>query len=313
MDQILGTPALEPVAVAVCVAPAVAWGYLVWTLAGIVLASRRRADALDAIEQQRVEAVRKSYPFFRWFEPIIVELAAWKRKWMGAAQRERLVTDLSVVAPQLDWQPEEYLATKQFESFLLGAALTALLTQLSMVLALVVGVSIALLYYTKAFMSISTAAAARRRAFCRRLPYAVDLMSLLLDAGANLDEAIRTVGNEEQNNPLGDEFRRVVRQIDFGRTRREALESLRHRMQDPATGELVQAICMGEELGTPMSVILKSQSEHMRMKRTQWGEKAAKEAEVRMVGPNMLIMLACIIVIMGPILLPVLYNVGNPR
>ena len=39
-------------------------------------------------------------------------------------------------------------------------------------------------------------------------------------------------------------------------------------------------------------------------------QKAAKEAEVKMTGPNLLIMLACIIVIMGPILLPIVYGGG---
>jgi hypothetical protein len=46
----------------------------------------------------------------------------------------------------------------------------------------------------------------------------------------------------------------------------------------------------------------------MRIKRSQWGEKAAAEAEVQIVFPGMLIMIACLIVIIAPILLPAVFN-----
>ena len=43
----------------------------------------------------------------------------------------------------------------------------------------------------------------------------------------------------------------------------------------------------------------------MRIKRSQWGEKAAAEAEVQMVFPGMITMVACLLVIVAPIMLPV--------
>ena len=44
----------------------------------------------------------------------------------------------------------------------------------------------------------------------------------------------------------------------------------------------------------------------MRLKRAQWGEKAASEAEVQMVFPGMVTMIACLLVIVAPIVLPVI-------
>ena len=44
----------------------------------------------------------------------------------------------------------------------------------------------------------------------------------------------------------------------------------------------------------------------MRLKRSQWVEQAAKEADVQMVFPGMVVMVACLLVIMAPILLPAL-------
>ena len=135
-------------------------------------------------------------------------------------------------------------------------------------------------------------------------------MALLLQAGANFNDAIKVVAKEDRGNALGDEFARIKQQLDLNRTQVESLNGLKDRIRDEDTSDLIRAICKGVELGTPMSTILQTQADQMRLKRSQWGEKAAKEAEVKMTGPNLLIMLACIIVIMGPILLPIVYGGG---
>ena len=75
-------------------------------------------------------------------------------------------------------------------------------------------------------------------------------------------------------------------------------------MEDSDIAEFVFAIIKGEELGTPLSTILREQANQMRLKRSQWGEKAAAEAEVQIVFPGMITMVACLLVIIAPILLP---------
>ena len=64
------------------------------------------------------------------------------------------------------------------------------------------------------------------------------------------------------------------------------------------------AINKGEELGTPLSAILREQAEQMRLKRSQRGEKAAAEAEVNIVFPGMVLMIACLLIVIAPIILP---------
>ena len=67
---------------------------------------------------------------------------------------------------------------------------------------------------------------------------------------------------------------------------------------------MVFAINKGEELGTPLSAILRDQAEQMRLKRSQRGEKAAAEAQVNIVFPGMVVMIACLLVVIAPIVLP---------
>jgi hypothetical protein len=42
------------------------------------------------------------------------------------------------------------------------------------------------------------------------------------------------------------------------------------------------------------------------MKRSQWGEKAAAEAGVKVVFPGMFIVVACLLVVLTPFALPIL-------
>jgi tight adherence protein C len=138
----------------------------------------------------------------------------------------------------------------------------------------------------------------------RRLPFAVDLMALMMEAGAGFQDALRTAVTENSKHPLGEELSLVLRQSDLGEQRSKALESFQQRIADPDVRELVAAINRGEELGTPLSSILRTQADQMRLKRSQWGEKAAAEAQVSMTFPSMLIMIACLLLVLGPFVLP---------
>ena len=132
----------------------------------------------------------------------------------------------------------------------------------------------------------------------------MDLIALTMEAGGGFQECLRTAVKENGDHPLTDEMAEVLRQISLGRPRNEALSGMQERLQDEDINELVFAINKGEELGTPLSSILRDQAEQMRLKRSQRGEKAAGEAEVNILFPGMVLMLACLLVVIAPIVLP---------
>ncbi len=303
----------DPLTVTVLAIVAFAWAYLTWVLLGIVFAKRAmddRAD-VDSMEKNRVAALRENNGTYRLFEPLVNELALWNENLMGPRQTAQIENELAVARSRSPWKPAEYYAVKQTESLLLAIAIFVVLALLlPIVLAALIACVVAAVNLMLAIVAVPQVASSRRAQFKRRLPHAVDIMSLLLEAGANFDDAIKVVAREDPDSALGEEFARVKQQLDLNRTQSEALVAMKDRIQDDDTSDLIRAICKGIELGTPMSAILKTQSDQIRLKRSQWGEKAAKEAEVQMTGPNLLIMLACVIVIMGPILLPILYGGG---
>jgi tight adherence protein C len=303
----------DPLTLATLAALAIAWGLFAWIVGGIVVARRISLEdpSIDSMERKRIQTLREKKPVYRWFEPLVVELASINRRLMNPLQEARIENELAVARASVPWKPAEYYGVKQTESLMLGGVLFVILCLvLPWLAAALIAAMVAAINLALAIFAIPQVAAARRNQFKRRLPHAIDIMALLLEAGSNFDDAVRVVAREDRDSPLGVEFQRLKQQLDLNRSQSDALNALRDRIQDEDTSDLVRAICQGIELGTPMSSILKTQSDQMRLKRSQWGEKAAKEAEVKMTGPNLLIMLACVIVIMGPILLPILYGEG---
>src|SRR5262249_3522892 len=137
----------------------------------------------------------------------------------------------------------------------------------------------------------------------KRLPFTVDLMALMMEAGASFQDALRSGGRELPGHPLGEELGQVLRDIDLGRPRAEALRALQLRLNDHDISAIVFAGTKGEELGMPLAEILRTQAEQMRLKRSQWAEKASGIAQVNIVFPGMVIMVACLIIVVAPFIL----------
>jgi tight adherence protein C len=136
-----------------------------------------------------------------------------------------------------------------------------------------------------------------------RLPFMMDLLTLLMEAGSTFFNALREACHEYRDHPVGFEFGRVLAEMNMGKSRTAALESLRQRLSDDEINSIVGAIVQGEQLGTPLAVLFRTQSDFMRVKRTQRAETIAGEAGVKMLLPTVLIMMAVVIVILGPFIL----------
>lgn len=276
-----------------------------WALITVLTVPKEKLDkGLDSFETRRRQAVRDGNAVYRWFEPVVHEIVKPLRR--RANERvERLRKNLLIAVDPLPWEAAEFLATKCVEGFVMGGLVMGAITILGKPVAgVILGTALAVafpLLYTK---TIGDRARTRLHRMRIRLPFSVDLVALMMEAGGSFQESLQTVVNENLNHPVGEEFGEVLRQIALGRTRAEALSAMQARLNDDDISEMVFAINKGEELGTPLSAILRDQADQMREKRSQWGEKAAAEAEIQLVFPGMVVMVACLIVILGPILLP---------
>ena len=257
----------------------------------------------DTFEQSRRENLRLANGTYRRFEPLVDELNLLYPADQSANKLDHHLRLVSTTAP---WKPAEFMSVKTIEAVFVGLTITAFICLLGMPLFGVgMGIATGLIYPTLARNSVINRGKAKLKTLKLRIPFAIDQISLMMEAGAGFEDSLRTVVADNPEHPLSVEFSEVVRQMALGRPRRQALTGFRDRLSDPDVSEIVFAIIKGEELGTPLSSILREQASQMRLKRSQWGEKAAAEAEVKMVFPGMITMVACLLVIVAPILLPV--------
>lgn len=153
------------------------------------------------------------------------------------------------------------------------------------------------------WMSLSSDVAKRAKRIDRDLPYGLDLMLLMLEAGANIPEALQAVANEGSYGPLGEELTGVVREVQHGNSFAQAMANFARRVPSDDILLIVQALTQGVAMGTPMAHVLRDQADLLRLKRTQNAERLAKEAGSKMTFPIVMIMFATFLLVLGPAML----------
>jgi tight adherence protein C len=125
----------------------------------------------------------------------------------------------------------------------------------------------------------------RHHAISRALPYALDLLTLSVEAGLDFQAALGTVVEKGRPGPLVEEFGMVLSEIRLGKTREEALRNLADRVQlEPLTG-FVSNLIQADRMGTSLGKVLRIQATQMRVNRTHRAEKLANEAPIKMLFP----------------------------
>lgn len=153
-----------------------------------------------------------------------------------------------------------------------------------------------------AYLLLRERALARLRMISKRLPYTLDLIAMAMDAGATFYEAANAVIRDDPEEPLNQEFGMMIREIDFGRSRQDALTHLGQRINVDGLDGIISAVLQAEQLGTPLADVLKLQANLLRMRRSMKAERRAGEAAVKMLIPSMLILVAVVLVIFAPII-----------
>jgi tight adherence protein C len=134
----------------------------------------------------------------------------------------------------------------------------------------------------------------------RELPDAIDLLTISVESGLGFDAALQQVAHNTQG-PLADEFSRVLREMQIGSSRSEALRALAERTSVVELRSFVSSMVQADAFGIPIANVLRVQSSEMRVKRRQRAEEKAQQVPVKMTIPLIFCILPCLFVaVMGP-------------
>lgn len=278
----------------------------VW-LAGRIMAiverHRKHAVASWEFEELRRIQLREGNQAYRCFEPLIDELASTRA--VRHLTSEKIQLALSRGAEPLPWKPEEFVGTAVMESILMFCAVAFVGSGYFASTAFIgIAAGVSGLFLWLILSGLDKKGKDRLAQIETRLPYSVDLIALMMGAGADFERGLETVIRETPEHPLSSEFDKVLQSVGRGRVLSEALEDVNNRLSSELIRVMVFSVNKANELGTPLADMFLELADDMRLKKSQWAETKAGEAQTNINFPSLIIMCGCLITIVGIFVLP---------
>jgi len=269
------------------------------------LMQERLQEFIDKGEDITLEKLEMSQPIT---ERVIFPLArslgslALKLTPQAALDSMRQKLEMSGMAARID--PTILLALQMILALVFGSVVLLVFrigtAKISTgMLFLLIGVFMVLGYYFPNLW-IQSRINKRQKSIRKALPDALDLLTVSVEAGLGFDAAMAQV-SEKWQTELSLAFLRVNREIQLGKSRREALRDMADRLGVPELTSFVAAVIQSEQLGVSLAKVLRIQADQMRIKRRQHAEQEAHKAPLKMLIPmTFLIFPALIIVLITP-------------
>ncbi len=147
---------------------------------------------------------------------------------------------------------------------------------------------------------LSKRVSARQQEILLSLPYAIDILSISVEAGMGFDSGVGYTMRKIKG-PLSEEFAKTLNEIRLGKPRLEALEDLGNRTGVDELKTFITAVVHASRLGGSITNTLRIQADSMRVRRRQRAQEQAMKAPVKIVFPLVLFIFpALFVVILGP-------------
>ena len=277
---------------------------------------RHRVDSAQAwqFEEQRKIRLRRNSQLYRYGEPLIQDLALVFAEG-GALYNEKRYRSISQEVARsgsrLPFRADEFMAAAVLQGLLVGIVMFPIarlyVDNSTAAMVSVLSVFVFAFLYRR---SLKEEADSRLTQIKKRFPFCVDLIALMMEAGATFQESLATATIETSDSPAGEVMDKIKRDDDGGIPLRDSLVQLRNQLQDSEMDEIFTAINHSTHLGTPLSEIFLKQADQMRLRRTQMFEKLAGQAKTMMTFPSFVMMFANLVFLVSPFALAFYFN--NP-
>jgi tight adherence protein C len=224
------------------------------------------------------------------------------RRLSGGDAAERIRRRLDVAGNPVGWTVERVQAGKVIGAialFLFSVALTTVMGTSFTLRIVAIVASTAIGWFGPNFY-LYQRVYERSKLIQRSLPDAIDLMTISVESGLAFDAAVQQVARNTEG-PLAEEFSRVLREMQIGQGRAEALRGLAERTEVDDLKGFVTSMVQADSFGIPIANVLRIQSSEIRMKRRQRAEEQAQKVPVKITVPLIFCILPCLfIAVMGP-------------
>jgi tight adherence protein C len=256
--------------------------------------------ALGTRGLNRTRALRRGGTFAA-LEPALRVLAAWVGVLPLDRAREPLRRSLVHAGGYLGLSEDELLAMCLVCGAVLGTA--GLLICHALALPVPIAAGALCLGSLVPWFRVLSVAKRRARRIARGLPGAVELAAMCMSAGLDFPASLRRITDSaaDPDDPVVEEFSRVLQELDLGHTRKNAMEGFAARVPIEQVREFVNSVVQAEAKGSPLASVLTIQSQTQRLRRSLAAEETATEAALMLLGPMTLIFLCVIVLLLGPV------------
>lgn len=262
----------------------------------------RLAEATQRGEHVSLEDIELQQPFMeRVVIPVIRKFGEFSVRFTPEKLLQETTRKLELAGNPGRIDASTFLATRFVGAGVFGGLLTLIATlptvnwPLGRVI-LVVGIFTALGFFFPQLW-LQSRINARQNEVRKAMPDALDLLTICVEAGLGFDAAMSKV-SEKWENELSILFGRAIREVQLGKTQREALRDMADRVGLPELTSFVAAVIQSQILGVSLAKVLRIQSDQMRVKRRQRAEEEAHKAPVKMIIPMALLTFPSIMIIL---------------
>lgn len=258
---------------------------------------------LEAMANAPGELTQEVAPSFqeRVLNPSMDRLVGFGKRITGRDSAERFRRKLELAGNPAGWTVDRVFGGKVvglIAGFAVGLIFAAMVQSFVTKLLIVAGVTVA--GYFAPNLWLYQRAYDRMQTMRKALPDAIDLLTISVEAGLAFDAAIQQVARNTEG-PLAEEFARMLREMQLGQGRSEALRGLADRTDLDELKGFVSAMVQADQFGIPIGQVLRVQASEMRTKRRQRAEEKAQQVPVKMTIPLIFCILPCLfIAVMGP-------------
>jgi tight adherence protein C len=143
---------------------------------------------------------------------------------------------------------------------------------------------------------LSKAASRRAEQIDAELPHFVDQLGLVIEAGMSFDAAVTYLA-DVSDGPLAEEMKRVLTELRVGESRKAAIRNFAERVGSDEAMAFANAVLASDQLGSPLSGILRAQATDLRHRRQMYAEERAQKAPVKMLLPMAIFILPVMFVL----------------
>ncbi|MCX6112409.1 MAG: type II secretion system F family protein [Proteobacteria bacterium] len=266
--------------------------------------------SIEDQERMGIGLAKKEFPspILKIIYPVVLRILPSVINWKIDKSREKIKKKLSSAGLRDTFTPDEFYA--------FNVAFALCLPIIIYLYNFIAGLGLSVIYAPvfAAFgwfypgLWLNGVIKSRQERIRREMPFVVDLLTLCVEAGLDFGGAMAKVVEKGQPGPLRTEFEIILKEIQLGAMRNEAMKNMAGRIGIKEISSFVSILVTAERMGSPVGDVLRAQSDSIRHERYMAAEAKGGKAATKVLIPMVLFILpAVFIAIAGPLILSKIY------